>query len=102
MKKYLFFILFFYLLSLLETSFFIHFRIFSFLPSLILISQVLIVFLEHPNKNYAVFSAFCAGFFWDIFSNQKLGTGILLMISLTVLLKLILKKYVRIPSIRKF
>jgi len=102
MNKYLFFILYFYLLALLETSFFIHFTIFSFLPSLILISQITIVLLEDPNKNSAIFSAFWAGFFWDVFSSQKMGTGILLMIFLTTFLKLILRKYVRLPSLRRF
>jgi rod shape-determining protein MreD len=105
MNKYLFFILsffFFYFLALLETSFFIHFSFFTFLPSLLFICQIILVLLEDPDRNLSMLSAFWAGFFWDIFSSRIFGVGILLMISLTLILKLILGKYVHIPSIRKF
>ena len=102
MKKYLFFIIFFYFLALLESSFFIHFKFFSFLPSLILISQILITLFEDPNKNLAMFSAFWAGFFWDIFSGRRLGVGIVSMFALSFFLKLILRKYVRIPALKRF
>ena len=102
MKKILFLIIFFYTISLLEASFFIHFNFFHFFPNIILISQILITLFEDPNKNLAIFSAVSAGFFWDIFSENPIGFGILILLLASVFLKIILRKYVRIPILRQF
>lgn len=96
MKKLLILAIFFYILAILETSFFVHFKIFSFLPSLILISQIFIALLEKPYKNEAFFSAIFGGFFLDIFSERPLGFNILTLFFITLFLKEILKRYVRI------
>ncbi len=102
MKKLLILIIFFYILALLQTSFFIHFDFFRFSPNIILISQILITLFEDPNKNLSIFSAIPAGFFWDIFSENPIGFGILTLISISVFLKIILRKYVRIPILKQF
>ena len=102
MKKIIFLIIFFYILALLETSFFIHFNFFHFFPNIILISQILITVFEDPNKNLAIFSAVSAGFFWDIFSENPVGFGILILLSISIFLKIILRKYVRIPILKQF
>ena len=101
-KKLLILIIFFYILSLLQTSFFIHFDFFRFFPNIILVSQILITVFEDPNKNLAIFSAVSAGFFWDIFSENPVGFGILILLSISVFLKIILRKYVRIPILKQF
>ncbi|GAH11285.1 unnamed protein product, partial [marine sediment metagenome] len=95
-------IIFFYIISLLETSFFIHFNFFRFLPNIILIFQILITLFEDPNKNLAIFSAVSAGFFWDIFSENPIGFSILILLSISVFLKIVLRKYVRIPILKQF
>ncbi len=102
MKKILFLIIFFYVISLLETSFFIHFNFFRFFPNIILIFQILITLFEDPNKNLAIFSAVSAGFFWDIFSENPIGFSILILLSISVFLKIVLRKYVRIPILKQF
>ncbi len=102
MKKILFLIIFFYIISLLETSFFIHFNFFRFSPNIILIFQILITLFEDPNKNLAIFSAVSAGFFWDIFSENPIGFSILILLSISVFLKIVLRKYVRIPILKQF
>ena len=89
MKKILFLIIFFYIISLLETSFFIHFNFFRFFPNIILIFQILITLFEDPNKNLAIFSAVSAGFFWDIFSENPIVFSILILLSLSVFLKIV-------------
>lgn len=98
-KKILIPILFFYLLSLFEASFLIHFEKLSRVPSLILILTILLNFLEKPEKNSGIFSAFVGGFFWDIFSSRFIGFHILILLTLAIFIKLILRKYVR-PVIR--
>lgn len=102
MKKLLILIIFFYILALLQTSFFIHFSFFRFSPNIILISQILITLFEDPNKNLAIFSAVSAGFFWDIFSGNLIGFGIFTLLLISVFLKIVLRKYVRIPILKQF
>jgi len=102
MKKILLLIIFFYTISLLESSFLIHFKFFSCFPSIILISQILITLLEDPEKNLAIFSAIIAGFFWDIFSDRPIGLGILILLLTSLFLKIFLRKYVRIPALKRF
>jgi len=97
MKKFLFLILFFYLLTLFQASFLIHFSPVVIFPNLILIFQVLLTLFEDPPKNLTLFSAPVAGFFWDIFSENPIGLGILILILISLFLKIILRQYVRLP-----
>lgn len=101
MKKILILIVFFYFLVLIQTSFLVHFKIFS-LFNLIFVSQILITILEDPKKNQALFSALIAGFFWDIFSENFFGVGILILFLSSLFLKIILRKYVQIPPLERF
>ena len=102
MKKYLILIILFYLISLFQASFLIHFKIFSFFPNLILISQILITIFEDPKENLALFSSIPAGFFWDIFSENPFGLGIGVLFTISLFIKIILKEYVRIPALKRF
>lgn len=102
MKKILIIILFFYTISLFQTSFLIHFSTLRRLPNLILISVILMNFLEEPKEDSAIISAVIGGFFLDIFSERPIGFGILILLGATLLLKLILRKYVRIPTLERF
>jgi rod shape-determining protein MreD len=102
MKKIFLLIVFFYLISLLQTSFLIHFRNLFFLPNLILISQVLLTIFENPKENQAIFSAFVGGFFWDIFSERPIGFGISILVFLSFVIKIILRQYVRVQAFRRF
>jgi len=44
--------------------------------------------------------AFTGGFFLDVFSSQFIGFNIAIAIIIAILIKLVLKKYVRIPVIK--
>ncbi|XOB40671.1 MAG: rod shape-determining protein MreD [Candidatus Nealsonbacteria bacterium] len=92
-KKLIGFTLFSYFLILLQTSFFVHF--FGYLPNLLLIIIVLINLSERQKDNFGIFSGFIAGFFLDIFSENFIGYHVLICLSLSLFIKLVLKKYIK-------
>lgn len=108
MKKILILIPFLYILTLFQTSFLTHFNIFlegffGWTPNLILITVILITVFENPDPhtNFGVGAAFIGGFFLDIFSENFIGLYILILVTLAFFIKFILRKYVRIPIIRR-
>jgi len=102
MKKFLIFSLFFFFLTLLQTSFFIHFPVFGFYLNFIIIGQVLITLFEDPKENRAIYLSFISGFLWDVFSEKPIGFGILILFLISWILKIFLRKYVRIEAFSKF
>jgi rod shape-determining protein MreD len=99
-KKILAFIIFFYVLALFQTSFLVHFKIFGQIPNLILLALIIINIFEKPKDYSGVFAAVIGGFFLDIFSEKSIGLSILILVALSLFIKLILKKYVQIPTIK--
>ncbi len=97
----------FYILVLFQTSFLIHFNIFleggflGWTPNLILITIILINLFEHPEKSFGIFSGFIGGFFLDIFSENFIGFHILILVGLAMVIKFILRNYVRLPAIKR-
>ena len=90
-QKILILILFFYLLVLLQTSFLFD------LP-LILIAVFLISFFTPPTDfNTGISSAFIGGFFSDVFSATFFGFWALILLAKVIFIKIILRKYVRLP-----
>jgi len=100
-KRALIFALFLYILALLQTSFLVHFKVAEIFPNLVLIAVIILNFFEDSRKNSGIISAFLGGFFLDIFSNRPMGFYILILIALAIFIKFILKKYVRVPIIKK-
>ena len=92
-KKLIFLILFFYFLTLFQISFLG--RFFTFLPNLILIAVILINFFEKQKDSSGIFAAFMAGFFLDIFSEKFFGYYILISFSISLFIKLVIKKYIQ-------
>lgn len=92
-KKIVIFTLFFYLLVLLQTSFFPHF--FKIFPNLILISIVFINFFEKIKNFSGIYFAFLGGFFLDIFSERFFGFWILISLILAIFIKFFIKKYIQ-------
>ncbi len=93
-KKIVGIIFIFYILALLQNSFFAHFSLLGSIPNLVFIFFFLLVFFEKKDKNgrmdnnyWIIFLAVTAGFFLDIFSYSYLGPSILLLMVLGVLLK---------------
>jgi rod shape-determining protein MreD len=94
MRKVLIFSLFFYILALAQTSFLFHFNLFGIVPNLILISVVLVNFLEKKEKNAGLIIAIAGGFFLDIFSFLSLGMSITLLLLVALFIKKIIKSLV--------
>ncbi|MCP6718520.1 MAG: hypothetical protein KJI70_03210 [Patescibacteria group bacterium] len=91
-KKIILTIFGFYLLTLLQASFFIHFS--SYVPNLILIAVVLVNFFEKQKHGFGIFSALVGGFFLDVFFGPYIGYYILICFLTSLFIKLVLKKYV--------
>ncbi|MBL7142414.1 MAG: hypothetical protein ISS83_02045 [Candidatus Pacebacteria bacterium] len=104
-KRILFFIFFFYLLILIQTSFLVHFNIWGIMPNLVLLAVILINVFG-PGRESAIISSVVGGLYLDIFSLSGFlgffGSYTLILILFSLFLKIVLKQYVRIPIIKKF
>lgn len=96
-KKLLIFTLFFYFLVLLQTSFFVHFRIWGIVPNFVFIAVILLNLFEKPKDYAGLLIALVAGLFLDIFSQGMIGFYALILFSLSFFIKIILKRYVWAP-----
>lgn len=101
MKNLILFTIFFYFLTIFQTSFLAHFSIKGIVINFILVALFLINILEAPEKNSGIFAALVAGFFWDVFSDNFIGFHILILIFLTLLIKIILVRYVRVKIFQR-
>lgn len=96
-KKILMIIVGFYLLTLLQTSFFLHLRLLGVIPNLVLVSVVLINILERPKEKAGLLAGFAGGFFLDVFSSGYIGFYAFIFLVLSFAIKMIFRKYVRVP-----
>ncbi|MFH1656202.1 MAG: hypothetical protein ABH956_00315 [Candidatus Nealsonbacteria bacterium] len=96
--KILLIILFIYFLAVLQTTFFVHFGdFFNFILILVIIWNL----IEESKKISGILIAGIGGFFLDIFSNGLIGFNILLLIAISIFIKLVFVKYVRLPILGK-
>lgn len=106
MKNIFFLIIGFYLLTLLQASFFPHLSV-GFIPifsgglNLVLIIVVLINLFESRKERIGFLSAFFGGFFLDIFSENFFGFWVLILLAIAILIKFVLKTYVRLPIFKR-
>lgn len=103
--KILILFLFFYILTLFQTSFLIHFKIFreeffSWGLNLVFLAVILINCFAPLKERSGIASAFIGGFFLDVFSEYFIGFHILILIALAFFIKFILRKHVRIPTLK--
>jgi len=96
-RRVLMILLVFYLLALLQTSFFIHFKAWGFVPNFILISAILINVFEKPQRDTGMIAGFIGGFLLDIFSSNFFGFYTSILLAATFLIKIIFRKYVWSP-----
>lgn len=99
--KILILIIFFYFLTLLQTSFLVHFSIFGLVPNFVLLLVILWNFSEKTKNLTGLFAALIGGFYLDVFSNRFFGFNILILLGIVIFIKLILKRYVRFSLIRE-
>jgi len=100
-KKILISIIILYFLVLLQASFFVHFAIGGIFPNLILILIIIWNVFEKPRNELGLYMALSGGFFLDIFSSFFIGYNILISMVLVILIKLIFRRYVRVPFFEK-
>jgi len=100
-KKVLISIIILYFLTLLETSFLVHFNVFKWIPNIILIYVVIFNIIENPKKYGGVYISFIAGLLLDIFSANFIGFHIIIFLIISLSLKLAFSRYVRIPFFEK-
>ncbi len=101
LKKILVSVILYYIFILLQTSFLVHFSFFGLVLNLILISVIIWNILEKSETLFGLSNAVIGGFFLDVFSSRMFGFHILILLALAIFIKFVLKKYVRIPIIKK-
>ncbi len=87
----------FFILTLTQTSFLVHFPVFGIVLNVSLLLLVLFNVFESPHKNVGLYAALISGFFLDIFSTRPFGFWILIFFLVALFVKLIFRKYVRVP-----
>ena len=86
---------FLYFLLILEMSYLPFFTFISFAISL----TVLINLFEEPKEKLGLFFSFFLGLIIDIFSSNYLGMAAVSFLLFALILKFILFRYVRVPSV---
>ena len=103
MKLLLGIFLLFYVFALLQMSFFVHFSPGGLIPNFIILSVVLISVFEKSESYVASQgSALFGGFLIDIFSGGIIGFWAGILFFSSILIKIILEDYVRLPIPKKF
>jgi len=89
----------FYLLAVFQASFFVHFSLLG--ANFIFIAVVIWNIIEKQKSFYGLITAGAGGFFLDIFSSSLIGFNMLILLAVAILIKFIIKNYVRIPFFEK-
>jgi len=100
-KKILIWTIVYFIFSLLQTSFLVHFGLLGKYLNLILISVIIYNLIENRNNLFGLSNAIIGGFFLDIFSSQFFGFYILILLTIAITIKFVFKEYVKIPLIEK-
>lgn len=90
-----------YFLVLFQTSFLSHFPVWGYTPNLILIVVLLWNILESEKDYTGLFAALASGFFLDIFSSHFIGLNVLILMSLALAIKFLIKKHVKISIFQR-
>jgi cell shape-determining protein MreD len=80
----------FYVLGLIQNSFFVHFNIFGTVPNFIFTLFFILIFFSFYEKNYgweALIYSVIAGFFLDIFYYSYFGASFLLFLIISIVVK---------------
>jgi len=93
MKKVLILSIGFYFVLLLQNSFFPFFSVIGTIPNFIFILAILINIFERPQAKLGLLSSVIGGFFLDIYSILPIGIYLVILLSISILIKIVLKKY---------
>jgi rod shape-determining protein MreD len=86
-----------YFLTLFQTSFLVHFAIFGITPNIVAFAVIIWNIFEKKERSVGYFVAIIAGLFLDIFSNGFIGINIIILVAIVASIKLLVKRYVKIP-----
>lgn len=90
--KTLIIIFLFYLLAVLQSSFFVRFNIMGAVPNLVFILFFIIIFFKKNSSYYEImFWSIAAGFLLDVFSYSYFGVSIMLLLITGILLKKVMQ-----------
>lgn len=93
--KILLIILFWFFLTILQTSFISIFTDFNLVVALILIINL----IEDPESNFGLLSAFLGGLCLDLNSTLPFGVFTISLILFSIIAKFILSKFLKIPYV---
>lgn len=94
LNKILIIIPIFYLLALIQGSFFLGLKTGWLFPNLILVIALSTAFLEKEKYSATVSAALFGGFFWDVFSEEFFGYHVILLLAASLFIRQIIRKYV--------
>lgn len=100
MKIVLFFIPLFFILTLVQTSFLVHFSLAGFTFPLVFLAVLAIAFLASSTSSAAVFGAVIGGVFLDAVSWHFFGFWTLILVLLSLTITYIMRAYVRFPLLK--
>lgn len=100
MKTALFLIPLFFILTLLQTSFLVHFSLEGFILPLVFLVSFGIAFLESRPSYASVFGAVIGGVFLDALSLRFFGFWTLILVLLSLAITHIMRAYVRFPLLK--
>ena len=91
-----------YVFAILQMSFFVHVFPNGLAPNLIILSVVLLSIFERRDSYASFAAALFGGLLLDLFSGGIIGFWSLGLGAASLLIKLVLEDYVRIPILKKF
>ena len=100
MKTALFLIPLFFILTLVQTSFLVHFSFGGLILPLVFLGVLAIAFLEPPTSWVAVFGAVIGGVFLAAVSSHFFGFWTFMLVLLSLAITHIMKAYVRFPLLK--
>ncbi|MDP2927175.1 MAG: rod shape-determining protein MreD [bacterium] len=100
LKKIIVFSLIVYLLILFQTSFLVHFVFLRYLPNLAVILVLFLSIREKPDEKTALIMSFVGGLLLDAFSAKPFGFYALIFLITSLIIKFLLKKYIRLEISR--
>ena len=103
-KKTIFLLFFIYFLTLLQVSFLSHFSFWGFVPNYVLLFLIFINLFEDSDGKFGLMVALIGGFFMDVFSFHSdyfFGIYMLFFLLVYLVLRFLVRNYVKLPSIKK-
>lgn len=86
-KKILILFIIFYILTLFQNAFLIHFNIKGIIPNFVLILVFFLNFFEKPGQYFGFWAALFGGFLLDIFSDHYFGLSIIIFLIISFFVK---------------